>query len=75
MSGVGVVEPDSSKVSRPVVLGAALIPVQAKPSITVVGTNGAFAVKAITKLWGLPAPIDTRVLGEPVSALVAGSVV
>jgi len=37
--------------------------------------KGAFGVKAVTKLCGPPAEIETGVLGEPVSALVAGLVV
>src|SRR5271170_6553088 len=72
-SGTGVAEPDSSKVLSPVLLGAALTPVQSKPSATVAGTNGALGVKAITKLCelkfgALPPGIETGVFGEPVSA-------
>jgi hypothetical protein len=75
MSGTGVAEPDSSKVLRPVLLCAALTPVQSKPSITIVGANGALGVNAMTKLCEAPAAIDAGVFGEPVSALVAGLVV
>jgi len=75
ISGTGVVEADNSKLLSPVMLGAALTPVHAKPSTTLVGTNGAFGVKAITKLCEPPAAIDTGVLGDPLSALVAGLVV
>ena len=75
MSGTGVAEADSSNVLRPVVLGAVLTPLQAKPSTTFVGTNAAFGVKAMTKLCEPPAAIDAGVFGEPVSALVAGLVV
>ncbi len=75
ISGTGVVEPDSSRVLSPVLLGAALTPVQSKPSIIVVGTNGALTVNAMTKLCEPPAAIDADVFGEPVSAFVAGFVV
>ena len=54
---------------RPVLLGAALTPVQSKPSITIVGANGALGVNAMTKLCEPPAAIDTGAFGEPVSAL------
>jgi hypothetical protein len=74
-SDTGVDEADSSNVLRPVVLGAALTPVQSNPSITTAGTNGPLGVKAITKLCDPPAAIDTGVFGDPVSALVAGLVV
>jgi len=75
MSGTGVAEAYNSNVLRPVVLGAALTPVHAKPSTTLVGTNAVFDVNAITKLCAPPAAIDAGVFGEPVSALVAGLVV
>jgi hypothetical protein len=75
VSGTGDVDADSSKVLRPVLLGGALTPVQSKPSITIVGANGALGVNAMTKLCEAPAAIDTGVFGEPVSALVAGLVV
>jgi hypothetical protein len=75
ISGTGVAEAYNSNVLRPVVLGAALTPVHAKPSTTLVGTNAVFDVNAITKLCAPPAAIDAGVFGEPVSALVAGLVV
>jgi hypothetical protein len=73
--GTDVVDADSNKVLRPVLLGAALTPLQSKPSITIVGTNGTLRVNAMTKLCEAPAAIDAGVFGEPVSALVAGLVV
>ena len=75
MSGTGVDDADSSKVLRPVLVGAAATPAQAKPRTTVAGTNGAVGVKPITKLCEPPTAIGTGVFGEPVSALVAGLVV
>ena len=60
---------------RPVLLVAALTPAQSNPSATLVGTTGALGVSAMTKLCAAPAAIDTGVLGDPVSALVAGLVV
>jgi hypothetical protein len=72
-SGTGVAE-----VLRSVLLGAALTPAQLKPSTTLVGTNGASGVNAMTKLCelkfgGVPG-IEIGVLVEPVSAFVAGFV-
>ena len=75
MSGTGIAEADRSKVLRPVSLGAALTPVQSKPSVMVVGANGALGVNAMTKLCEAPAAIDAGVFGEPASAFVAGLVV
>jgi hypothetical protein len=75
ISGTDVVDADSNKVLRPVLLGAALTPLQSKPSITIVGANGTLKVNAMTKLCEAPAAIDAGVFGEPVSALVAGLVV
>jgi len=40
-----------------------------------VASNAAFGVKARTKLCVAPAAIETAVFGEPVTLLVAGSVV
>jgi hypothetical protein len=40
-----------------------------------VGSIGAVGVKAMTKLWAVPATRFTGVLGIPVNALVAGLVV
>jgi hypothetical protein len=62
-------------VLSPVLLRAAFAPAQSKPSATSVGTTGALGVSAMTKLCAAPAGIETGVFGEPVSPLVAGSVV
>jgi hypothetical protein len=75
MSGTGVDEAEYSSVLSPVLVTVAGRPEQSKPSDNVVGASGAVAVKAMTKLCEPPAAIVAGVLTEPVSALVAGSVV
>jgi hypothetical protein len=52
-SGTGVAEANSRKVLRSVLPSAALTPAQSKPSSTLVGTNGALGVNAMTKLCEL----------------------
>ena len=59
----------------PGVTGAGSLLAQPKRNCTSAGSMGAVGVKASTKLWAAPAAISTGVLREPVSALVAGSVV
>ena len=75
MSGTGVDEADSNKVLSPVLLSAASTLAQSKPNATVVGTEGAWRREGDHEALRAPAAIDTGVLGEPVSALVAGLVV
>ena len=56
-------------------IAAAGAPPQLKPNVTWVGVCVAVAVSAIKKLCDAFAPIETGVLGVPVSALVLGLVV
>jgi hypothetical protein len=74
MSGTGVADAESSRVLRPAELEAAGRLAQSKPSTTFTGRNAAWGVNAKTKLFAAPAATETGVFGEPVSALVVGSV-
>src|SRR6516162_6152919 len=75
MSGTGALDPDSSSVLSPEVVGAGAALAQAKLNPTSVGANAAVGVKAMTKLCAAPCGISTAVLAVPVTWLVAGSVV
>src|SRR5579864_5540983 len=78
-SGTGLASKVSSSVLTPTIVAAASTPSQAYPSTTSIGTcaeSGSVVVaNATTKLWLLPGGIEILVLGEPVRALVLGSVV
>ena len=75
MSGVGVVEADSSNVLTPAIIGAgaALVHWKLNPNSSEAMT--AVGVNAITKLGEAPAAMLTGVFGDPVTALVDGLVV
>src|SRR4029453_1192503 len=74
-SGTGVAEAESSSVFNPVLMGAGSLFAQSKLNCTSVGAIGALGVSAKTKLCVAPAPTFTGVFAEPVTWLVAGSVV
>jgi hypothetical protein len=67
ISGVAVIEADSSKVLSPVWLGAGRVLAQSNTSGISVASKAALGVMPNTKLWLPPAGMSTGVLGVPIS--------
>src|SRR5262245_5159118 len=74
-SATGLVDAERSSVLTPVMTGADAVLVQLKLKRTSVAANAALGVIEITYVCRPPAGMSTAVLGEPVTALVLGSVV
>src|SRR5262249_29096235 len=75
MSGAGSAPDGKPRGITPAVGSTASRWAQKRSSTGSVGAGGLVGVKGMRKLWKAPAAIEMRVWGEPVSALVWGSVV
>jgi hypothetical protein len=74
-SGTGLVDDDNSRVVRPGVTTAGSTFAQTNRRATSVDANAAAGVRANTKLWLANGGMSTGMFGDPVTALVATSVV